>query len=100
MECDYLAAKEQEKNRHTHKILNLLEPDTWKIEEVALPWQAAEEKLSEFQEVFLYETNINDFRDYVENVSQNFHNYAIPPTTKKAKSITNTIAVNSREAFQ
>ena len=76
-----------QKDRHIHAILNLVEPNSWKIEKFAVPWQAAEEKLSEFQKVFLHEISINNFRVHVENVLQNFHNHAISSIIKKAKSI-------------
>ena len=49
MECDHLAAKEQENHQHSHEMLNLFEPDSRKIEEITVPWQAAEEKLSELK---------------------------------------------------
>ena len=121
MECDHLAVKEQGKDRHIHEILNLFEPVFGKVEEDTIPWQAAKVKLNEFQNVFLHEIRIIDVRGYssefsfyssesksilikidysseskFKNVLQNFHHHAVPPTIKKAKSITNTCCKFSR----
>ena len=52
--------------------LNLLKPDTWNIQKVVVPWLAAEENLYRFSNIFHYKISINDFRDYVESVLQNF----------------------------
>ena len=103
MKCDHLAAKESEKDRQIYEILNLLELDSCIIEEVTVLWQAAEEKLSEFQKLFFHKISIIDFRDYVENVLQGFHNHAIPPTIKKVKSIPILLLLvqrRRRETFQ
>ena len=79
-------------------MINLLEPDTWNIQEVVVPWLVAEEKLYRFSDIFHYKISINDFRDYVESVLQNFKDPVIPQSVQKAKAIINTIAVSSAEA--
>ena len=55
-------------------------------------------KLGRFQEIFSYKINVNDFRDYVEDVLQNGENHTMPPSIRKAKSIVGAIAVSSAEA--
>uniref|UniRef100_A0A8C6XSE7 DUF4371 domain-containing protein n=1 Tax=Naja naja TaxID=35670 RepID=A0A8C6XSE7_NAJNA len=50
------------------KFLNYLEPDYWNIEEVVVPWRAAEGQLVAFGQIFNYEININDYCDFIENV--------------------------------
>ena len=80
------------------QVINLLEPDTWNIQKVVVPWLVAEEKLYRFSDIFHYKISINDFRDYVESVLQNFKDPVIPQSVQKAKSIINTIAVSSAEA--
>ena len=73
MDCDHLTSKnnDQKNDKKLHELLNLLEPDTWNIEEVVVPWKAAEERLSRFNEIFHHNIPINDFRDYVEIVLKN-----------------------------
>ena len=81
-----------------HQVLNLLEPDTWNIQEVVVAWLTAEGKLYRFSDIFHYKISSNDFRDYVESVLQNFKDPVIPQSLQKAKAIINTIAVSSAEA--
>ncbi len=71
----------QETNR-IHELLNIVNPDSWNIDEVVVPWKAAEEKLDEFYEQFHHKICVNDFRDYVENVIRNYDK--IPITVQKA----------------
>ncbi|XP_076039002.1 E3 SUMO-protein ligase KIAA1586-like [Oratosquilla oratoria] len=101
MSCDSLTSKNNELDDKIHDLINFLEPNSWNIEEVVVPWRAAEEKLREFDKVFHHEISINDFRDYVENVLQNSSNPAkaeVPQSVQKAKNIINVIAVSSAEA--
>ena len=63
-----------------------------------MPWLEAEEKLGKFEEIVSYKINVNDFRDFVENVVQNAENHTMPPSIRKAKHIINTIAISSAEA--
>ena len=35
-----------------HELIHLVEPHSWNIEEVTVPWMEAEEKLGKFQEFF------------------------------------------------
>ncbi|XP_076049684.1 E3 SUMO-protein ligase KIAA1586-like [Oratosquilla oratoria] len=101
MSCDSLTSKNNELDDKIHDLINFLEPNSWNIEEVVVPWRAAEENLKEFDKVFHHEISINDFRDYVENVSQNSSNPAkaeVPQSVQKVKNIINAIAVSSAEA--
>ena len=85
MNCDCLTSKNNEQDDKFHDQINFLDPNSWNIEEVVVPWLASEEKLREFSEVFHHEININEFRDYVENVLQNSSNF--PLSVQKAKNI-------------
>ena len=44
-----------------YQVLNLLEPDTWNIQKVVVPWLAAEEELYRFSDIFHYKISINSF---------------------------------------
>ncbi|XP_076324096.1 E3 SUMO-protein ligase KIAA1586-like [Tachypleus tridentatus] len=100
MDCDHLISKnnDREADNKLHELLNLLEPNTWNIQEIVVPWKAAEEKLNGFCKIFHHNIPINDFRDYVENVLKDFNNRVIPESIQKAKTIMNTIAISSAEA--
>ena len=50
--------------------------------------------LDRFQEISCYKINVNDFRDYVENVPKNRENHGMPPSMRKAKIIFSAIAVS------
>ena len=93
-----LTRKSDEGSNLLHELIHLVEPHSWNIEEVTVPWMEAEEKLGRFQEIFSYKINVNDFRDYVEDVLQNGENHTMPPSIRKAKSIVGAIAVSSAEA--
>ena len=99
MDSNHLSSRDNDKGSHlVHDLINLVEPKSWNIEEVTIPWMEAEEKLCMFQEIFSYKIDVNDFRDFVESALQNDENHTIPPSIRKAKSIVNTIAVSSAEA--
>ncbi|XP_058049428.1 E3 SUMO-protein ligase KIAA1586-like [Ahaetulla prasina] len=98
MDCEHLKTGSQFQDKNKLQFLNFLEPDYWNIGEVIVPWKAAEEQLLEFSDIFNYEININDYRDFVENVLKDSKNYAIPGSIQKAKNIVRTIAVSSAEA--
>ena len=76
MNCDNLISKKSEQDDIFHDLINFLDPNSWNIEEVVVPWLSAEEKLRKFSKVFHHEISINEFRDYVENVLQNCSNLA------------------------
>ena len=76
------------------EIINYLDPSHWKVE-VVVPWRAAEEILPQFEEIFQHKINVNEYRDYLENIKTN--SSTIPPSVKKAKNIISTIAVSSSE---
>lgn len=98
-DCDHSKSTNSVHNLDmVYELVNLLEPDSWKIEEVVVPWKAAEEKLGAFQTLFNFEINVNDFRDFCQNVLENQQHYKIPETVAKAKNILGTIAVSSAEA--
>ena len=99
MDNGHLTSKtNDQESMEFHQVLNLLEPDTWNIQKVVVPWLAAEEKLYRLSDIFHYKISINDFCDYVESVLQNFKNPVILQSVQKAKALTNTIAVSSAEA--
>uniref|UniRef100_A0A7N5JPL1 KIAA1586 n=1 Tax=Ailuropoda melanoleuca TaxID=9646 RepID=A0A7N5JPL1_AILME len=84
---------------HDESIFNyfdLLEPSTWPYEEITSPWIAGEKKLFHLCEILKYEIDLNDFREFVNNIKSN--NVPIPTTIQKAKKIVNTIAINNAEA--
>ena len=100
MNCDNLISKNNEDDTF-HDLINFLDPNSWNIEEVVVPWLSAEEKLRKFSKVFHHAISINEFRDYVENVLQNCSNVAkaeVPSSVQKAKNIISAIAVSSAEA--
>jgi len=101
MNCDNLISKKNEQDDIFPDLINFLDPNSWNIEEVVVPWLAAEEKVREFSKVFYHEISINEFRDYVENVLQNSSNLTkadVPSSVQKAKNIISAIAVSSAEA--
>ncbi|XP_034290226.1 E3 SUMO-protein ligase KIAA1586-like [Pantherophis guttatus] len=86
MDCGHLKAScSQFQDRNKLQFLNFLEPDYWNIEEVLVPWKAAEEQLLVFNDIFHYQIDINDYRDFVGNVLRNSQNYAIPESVRRAK---------------
>ena len=101
MNCDNLISKNSEQDDIFHDLINFLNPNSWNIKEVVVPWLSPEEKLRKFSKVFHHEISINKFRDYVENVLQNCSNLAkaeVPSSVQKAKNIISAIAVSSAEA--
>ena len=99
--CDNLILKNNEQDDVFQDLINFLDPNSWNIEEVVVPWLYAEEKLRKFNKVFHHEISINEFRDYVKNVLQNCGNLAkaeVPSSVQKAKNIISAIAVSSAEA--
>ena len=68
MNCDNLISKNNEQDDIFHDLINFLDPNSWNIEEVVVPWLSTEEKLRKFSEAFHHEISINEFRDYMENV--------------------------------
>lgn len=85
---------------NTSKIVELfngMDPTSWNIEEVRLPWKSGEEKVHELNKFIKFVVDLNDFRDYVENNIQSKH-LPDPETIRKAKQIMNTIAISSAEA--
>ena len=68
-----------------HQVLNLLEPDTRNIQEVGVPWLGAQEKVYRFSCIFHRKISINNFRDYVESVLQNFKDMLYLKVFKKTK---------------
>ena len=101
MNCDNLISKNIEQDDIFHDLIRFLDPNSWNIEEVVLPWLSAEEKRRKFSKVFHHEISINEFRDYVENVLQNCSNLAkaeVPSSVQKAKNTISAIAASSAEA--
>ena len=100
MNCDNLISKNNEQDDIFQDLINFLDPNSWNIEEVVVPWLSAEEKLRKFSKVFHHKISSNEFRDYVENVLQNCSNLAkaeVPSSVQKAKNIISAIAVSSAE---
>ncbi|XP_058032475.1 E3 SUMO-protein ligase KIAA1586-like isoform X3 [Ahaetulla prasina] len=98
IDCEHLKAScSQFPDSNILQFLKFLEPDYWNIEEVDVPWQAAEEQLHVFNDIFNDQIDINDYRDFVENVLKNSRNYDTPDSVQRAKNIIRTIAVSSAE---
>ena len=66
-----LTRKNNEDSNLVHELIHLIKPHSCNMKKVTVPWMEAEEKLGRFQEIFSYKINVNDFRDYVEDVLQN-----------------------------
>ena len=98
MDCDGISNNIQDKNHKIHELVRIVNPDSWNVEEAVVPWKDAEEKLPDFCKVFRHEISVNDFRDYVENVTRNYLKQALSETIQRAKNIMNTFAVSSAEA--
>ncbi|XP_075053943.1 E3 SUMO-protein ligase KIAA1586-like [Mixophyes fleayi] len=94
MDCGHLKAScsSQFDDSNTLQFLKFLEPDYWNIEEVIVPWKAAEEQLHVFNTFFNYQIEINEYRDFVENVLESNENYSIPESVQRARNIVRTIA--------
>uniref|UniRef100_A0A8C6V7V3 E3 SUMO-protein ligase KIAA1586-like n=1 Tax=Naja naja TaxID=35670 RepID=A0A8C6V7V3_NAJNA len=98
IDCEHLTAIcGQFQDSNILQILKYLDPDYWNIEEVDVPWRAAEDKLLVFNDIFNYKIDMNDYRDFLENVLKNSQKYKIPESVQRAKNIVRTIAVNSAE---
>ncbi|CAM5076622.1 unnamed protein product [Natator depressus] len=79
------------------ELFNVIDPTSWNIEEVRLPWKSGEEKVHELNKFIKFVVDLNDFHDFVENNIQSKH-LPDPETIRKAKQIMNTIAITSAEA--
>ncbi|XP_075040070.1 E3 SUMO-protein ligase KIAA1586-like [Mixophyes fleayi] len=96
MDCGHLKAScSQFDDNNALQFLKFLEPDYWNIEEVIVPWKAAEEQLHVFNTFFNYQIEINEYRDFVENVLKS--NYSIPESVQRARNIVRTIAWSSQD---
>ena len=80
------------------KLFNLLDQNTWNLEEAIVPWVAVENKIGKLNKFLHHEVSINDFRDFVENVLNSSLHVLIPQSVQRAKNIINTIAISSAEA--
>ena len=80
------------------ELFNLLNQNTWNLEEAIVPWVAVENKFGKLNEFPHHEVSINDFRDFVENVLNSSLHVLIPQSVQRAKNIINTIAICSAEA--
>ena len=80
------------------KLFNLLDQNTWNLEEAIVPWVAAENKIGKLNKFLHHEVSINDFRDFVEKVLNSSLDVLIPQSIQRAKNIINTIAISSAEA--
>ena len=79
-------------------IFHLLEPSSWDIENVQVPWKEAEDKLEELSQVLHHQIDVNDFRDFLENAIENPSRYNAANSVRKAKDIIRTIPISSAEA--
>ncbi|CAM4409992.1 unnamed protein product [Lepidochelys kempii] len=79
------------------ELFSVIDPTSWNIEEVRLPWKSGEEKVHELNKFIKFVVDLNDFCDFVENNIQSKH-LPDPETIRKAKQIMNTIAITSAEA--
>ena len=80
------------------ELFNLLDQNTWNLEEAIVPWVAAENKIDKLNEFLHHEVSINNFRDFVENVVNSSLHVLISLSVQRAKNIINTIAISSAEA--
>ena len=60
------------------ELFNLLDQNTWNLEEAIVPWVAAENKFVKLNEFLHHEVSINDFRDFVEIVLNSSLHVLIP----------------------
>ena len=74
-----LTRKNDEDSNLLHELIHLVEPHSWNIEEITVPWMKAEEKRVRFQEFFAYKIN-------VEDVLQNGENHTMPPSIRRPKA--------------
>ena len=86
------------KQENVVELFNLLDQNTWNLEEAIVPWVAVENKIGKLNEFLHHELSINDFRDFVENVFNSSLHVLIPQSVQRAKNIINTIAISSAEA--
>ena len=80
------------------ELFNLLNQNTWNLEEAVVPWVAAENKIGKLNEFLNHKVSINDFRDFVKNVLNSSLHVLILQSVQRAKNIINTIAISSAEA--
>ena len=84
--------------KNVFDLFNLLDENTWNLEEAIVPWVAAENKIGKLNEFLHHEVSINDFRDFVENLLNSSLHVLIPQSVQRAKNIINTIAISSAKA--
>ena len=81
------------------ELFNLLDQNTWNLEEAIVPWVAVENKIGKLNEFLHHEMSINDFRDFVENALNSSLHVLIPQSVQRAKNIIiNIIAISLAEA--
>lgn len=65
-------------------LFDLVEPTSWKYEEIMSPWLEGEKKMRQLNELIKFEIDINDLRDFVDSHVES-KNIPLPPTIAKAK---------------
>ena len=80
------------------ELFNLLDQNSWNLEEADVLRVAAEHKIGKLNEFLHHEVSINDFRDFVENVLNSSLHVLILQSVQRAKNIINTIAISLAEA--
>ena len=68
----------------TVELFDIIDPKTWLIHEVQVPWITAEDKLDDLNRVLHYEISKNDFRDFVKIVLKDCVQPELPAGIKKS----------------
>jgi hypothetical protein len=52
-------------SKNIFELIELIEPSTWNLSKITVPWTEAEKKLEDFGKFFKCTIDINDYRDFL-----------------------------------